>query len=107
MLIDYKSAGPGDFQKQLDFMYELLAELSKRTKAPLHMEALTRNIIAFPGDCEYPIGRFGHSFGIAFKFCIIYDLQILDVVLFKKILSKVLVQGRGYEHCVPFLRRVL
>ena len=59
VLTDYKMTGPGNFQLQLDRIYELLREFSARTQTPLHMDGLTRNILAFPGDYEYPVGCHG------------------------------------------------
>ena len=48
--------GPGDFQTQLDRIYELLQAFCKETQTPLHMDGITRNSLAFPGDYEYPAG---------------------------------------------------
>ncbi|CAE7235007.1 unnamed protein product [Symbiodinium necroappetens] len=49
-------AASGDFQAQLDSIYNMAREHCQATKTPLHMDNLTRHLIKFPGDYEYPSG---------------------------------------------------
>ncbi|CAE7208233.1 unnamed protein product [Symbiodinium sp. CCMP2592] len=56
VLTDYGLVGDGNFQVQLDAIYELLASHCKTKNIPLHMDGLTRNLLAFKGDYQFPVG---------------------------------------------------
>ena len=56
MITDYGLVEGGSFAAQLGSLYDLLWAYCKRTKTPLHMEALTRNQINFKRDSDYPTG---------------------------------------------------
>ncbi|CAE7229954.1 unnamed protein product [Symbiodinium sp. CCMP2456] len=57
VITDYSLAGPGDIPQQLDAIYALAVRHCKATRTPLHMDRLTRHLLAFPGDYAYPVGR--------------------------------------------------
>ncbi|CAE7445065.1 unnamed protein product [Symbiodinium natans] len=56
MIIDYGILGDDSVPKQLNSLYQLLQEFCTRTKHPLHMDGLTRNLLNFPRDSSYPVG---------------------------------------------------
>eukprot|EP00439_Symbiodinium_sp_Y106_P043807 s7781_g5.t1 len=56
VITDYRLAGPGDIPVQLDTVYQMAKEHCQATKTPLHMDGLTRHILKFAADYEYPTG---------------------------------------------------
>ncbi|CAE7273993.1 unnamed protein product, partial [Symbiodinium pilosum] len=56
MISDYGLVGSSGFDAQLASLYELLKEFCTRTKTPLHMDGLTRNLLNFKRDSDYPVG---------------------------------------------------
>ena len=61
MISDYGLVGSSGFDAQLASLYELLKEFCTRTKTPLHMDGLTRNLLNFKRDSDYPVGSLGKS----------------------------------------------
>ncbi|CAE7036774.1 unnamed protein product [Symbiodinium sp. CCMP2456] len=57
VITDYALAGPGDIPTQLDAIYVLAVQHCKATKTPLHMDALTRHLLGFAADFDYPVGN--------------------------------------------------
>ena len=60
-MTDYHLVGDGDFQKQLDTIYQMAVDHCRANQIPLHMDGLTRHLLKFPADYEYPSGLFGPS----------------------------------------------
>ncbi|CAE7423345.1 unnamed protein product [Symbiodinium necroappetens] len=56
VLSDYGLVGDGNFQTQLDAIYELLKSHCQTANIALHMDGLTRHLLKFPGDYEFPVG---------------------------------------------------
>ena len=56
VITDYRLAGPGDIPVQLDTVYQMAKEHCQATKTPLHMDGLTRHLLKFAADYEYPTG---------------------------------------------------
>ena len=63
IITDYGLVGDGNFQVQLDAIYELLVAHCKTKNIPLHMDGLTRNLLAFKGDYQFPVGLLGLDSG--------------------------------------------
>ena len=57
--MDLHLAGPGDVNKQLENLYEDLASWCKAQRVPLHMDALTRNLVNLQKDADFPCGWHG------------------------------------------------
>ena len=50
-------AGPGDVPVQLNAIYEMAEKYCKSQTIPLHMDGLTRHLLKFSSDAEYPTGQ--------------------------------------------------
>ena len=61
MITDYGLVGAASFDAQLASIYELLKEFCKRNQIPLHMDGLTRNLLNFKRDSDYPVGILGRN----------------------------------------------
>ena len=65
VLMDLHLAGPGDVNQQLDTLYHELESWCQVQRIPLHMDALTRSLLSFAKDADYPCGLLGwnnHTF---------------------------------------------
>ena len=57
VLMDYNLTGIAtNVDSKLEELYTLLQGFCKRTKTPLHMDGLTKNILGFQRDADYPAG---------------------------------------------------
>ena len=56
VLTDYGLAGSGNLDVQLETLYGKLHSFCKTNHIPLHMETLTKHLLAFPRMTEYPVG---------------------------------------------------
>lgn len=55
-LLDLGEVGDGDVQTRLDRVYDELASFCKQAGLPLHMTGLTRHLLKFTVDADYPCG---------------------------------------------------
>ena len=78
VLLDKRMVGAGDVQTRLDRVYDELSAFCKSEKLPLHMTALTRHLLSFSKDADYPCGNFGFvCIRIFFPYIYIYIRSIL------------------------------
>ena len=56
VLTDYGCAGGGDITQQFDNLYDEIKTWCKANSVPLHMTGLTRTLLNFSRDSEYPTG---------------------------------------------------
>ena len=54
--MDLGWAGLGDVPAQLGSLYNELAKYCQDNSLPLHMSGLTRTLLAFSKDADYPCG---------------------------------------------------
>ena len=59
VLLDNGEAGSGDVPTRLEKIYDEIQSFCKGSKIPLHMTGLTRNLLSFSQDADYPCGTFG------------------------------------------------
>ena len=59
VITDYDLVPGGSFEDKLSAIYDRLREFCVATKTPLHMDHLTRNLISFNRDSDYPVGCLG------------------------------------------------
>ena len=55
--MDLGFAGPGDVPRQLALLYNNLASFCRLHGISLHLTGLTRTLIAFSKDADYPCGH--------------------------------------------------
>ena len=55
--MDLREAGPGDVPKQLETLYDEMAHYASSRSLDLHMSGLTRSLINFAKDSDYPCGN--------------------------------------------------
>ncbi|CAE7844866.1 unnamed protein product, partial [Symbiodinium necroappetens] len=57
VITDYSLVGSGDIPQQLDAIYALAVRHCKATNTALHMDGLTRHLLSFSADYDYPVGN--------------------------------------------------
>ena len=60
VLADYGLAGGGSIEVQLETIYASLSEFCRANTIPLHMENITKHLLAFGRDSDYPVGPFSY-----------------------------------------------
>ena len=64
--MDLHVAGPGDVPTQLERLYQDLSTFCQTRSIPLHLEALTRTLLNFSKDADYPVGLLSSSLDLCF-----------------------------------------
>ena len=68
--MDLRLAGGGDVPKQLENLYNELSAYCKLHHLQLHLDSLTRSLLDFAKDSDYPVGCSGGD--IWSKFCFLF-----------------------------------
>ena len=55
--MDLHLVGPGDVPAQLKTLYNDMASFCKSAKIPLHADTLTRTLVGFAKDSDFPVGQ--------------------------------------------------
>ena len=59
VMIDRDLVPGGSFPDKLSCIYEMLKGFCEKTSTPLHMDSLSRNLLNFQRDSDYPCGCHG------------------------------------------------
>ena len=59
VLLDEQLAGPGNVEFRLETLFGRLESFCKRNGYSLHMSKLTKTLVHYPNEKEYPCGMLG------------------------------------------------